>query len=124
MNLNLVSYAFFFPTMVYIAVRVAQVCHKHGEVWMMRLFGDRGFVRAVNNILLVGCYTVNAGYVAVVVAAWEPVTDVPQMLATLSTRIAIILFSLAGLHYMNITVLMVWSRIVRKRMENRTQHDT
>lgn len=110
MNLNLLSYVLFFPAMVFIAVRVAQLCHRHGEVWMMRLFDDRALVHAINNILLVGCYTVNTGYVAVVIALWKPMGDVPEMLGVLGDRIAIILFSLAGLHYTNITVLMLWAK--------------
>jgi len=72
-------------------------------------------VDAVNNVLLVGCYTVNTGYVALVLAHWDPITGWPQMLGVLSHRIALILLSLAGLHYTNITVLLLWSRIVRAR---------
>ncbi|MEO8067908.1 MAG: hypothetical protein ABI599_09480 [Flavobacteriales bacterium] len=120
MNLNLISYAIFFPAMVFIAVRVAQLCHTNGRVWMMRIFVRAGnfppptaLVDAVNNVLLVCCYVVNAGYVALVVSLWEPVTSVTQMLAVLSTRIALILFTLAGLHYFNITVLLVWSHRTR-----------
>ena len=111
MNLNLLSYALFFPAMVGIAVYVAQVCHRNGRLWMMRIFDHEApFVDAVNNILLVGCYVLNAGYIAIVLSLWEPVTSVPQMLGVLSQRIALILFTLAGLHYQNIAVLLLWSR--------------
>jgi len=116
MNLNLLSYLLFFPAMVAIAVWTAQLCHRHGRVWMLRIFeGEAGLVDAVNNVLLVGCYTVNTGYVALVLAHWDPITGWPQMLGVLSHRIALILLSLAGLHYTNITVLLLWSRIVRAR---------
>ncbi len=112
MNLNLLSYALFFPAMVGIAVYVAQVCHRNGRSWMLRIFDHEvHFVDAVNNILRVGCYVVNAGYIAVVLSLWEPVTTLPQMLGVLSQRIAHILFTLAGLHYQNIAVLLIWSRI-------------
>lgn len=116
MNLNLLSYALFFPAMTGLAVFVAQVCHRNGRLWMLRIFDDQAaFVDAVNNVLLAGCYMVNAGYIALVLAAWEPVTTVPQMLAELSERIAIILFTLAVLHYQNITVLMIWARIKHRK---------
>jgi len=114
MNLNLLSYALFFPAMVYIAYRVAWLCHRNGAIWLMRIFDDERFVRAVNDILLVGCWTVNIGYVALVVSTWDAIVSVPQMLGVLSERIALILFTLAGLHYMNITVLFIWSRIARR----------
>lgn len=111
MNLNLLSYLLFFPAMVTIAVCTAQSCHRHGRVWMLRIFdNDIPLVGAVNNVLLAGCYTVNIGYVALMVPLWEPITGWPQLLGVLSNRIAIILFSLAGLHYTNITVLLLWSR--------------
>lgn len=115
MNLNLFSYGLFFPAMVFIAYRVAWLCHRNGAIWLMRIFNEEHFVHAVNNILLVGCWVVNIGYVALVVSIWEPITTVPQMLGVLSGRIALILFTLAGLHYMNMTVLFIWSRIASKK---------
>jgi len=122
MNLNLLSYALFFPTMVGIAVHVAQVCHRNGRVWMLRIFDNEApFVDAVNHILRVGCYVVNAGYIAIVLGLWEPVSTVPQMLGVLSQRIALILFTLAGLHYQNIAVLLIWSRFKhRTTLKTRT----
>ena len=38
MNLNLLSYLLFFPAMLAIAVWTAQVSHRHGRVWMLRIF--------------------------------------------------------------------------------------
>ncbi|MBL7951797.1 MAG: hypothetical protein JNM62_08755 [Flavobacteriales bacterium] len=112
MNLNLLSYAIFFPSMLLIAMGVARTCHRNGRVWMLRIFdNDAELVDAVNNVLLVGCYTVNIGYLALVTSAWTHIETWPQMLGMLSQRIAIILFSLAGLHYNNIAVLLIWSRI-------------
>jgi hypothetical protein len=63
---------------------------------------------------------VNIGYIALVLSLWEPVTTVPQMLGVLSQRIALILFTLAGLHYQNIAVLLIWSR-VKQRQTPKTQ---
>ena len=118
MNLNLLSYALFFPAMVGIAVYVAQVCHRNGRVWMLRIFDNEAtFVDAVNNILRTGCYVVNAGYIAIVLSLWETVTTVPEMLGLLSGRIALILFTLAGLHYQNIAVLMIWARIKHRKAQ-------
>ena len=125
MNLNLLSYALFFPAMVGIAVYVAQVCHRNGRLWMLRIFDDEAhFVDAVNNILLVGCYVVNVGYIAIVLSLWEPVTSVPQMLGVLSQRIALILFTLAGLHYQNIAVLLIWSRVRARDLAPKQQPTT
>ncbi|MBK8498736.1 MAG: hypothetical protein IPL52_07960 [Flavobacteriales bacterium] len=125
MNLNLLSYLLFFPAMTAIAVYVAQVCHRHGRIWMLRIFDDDArFVDAVNNILLVACYVLNAGYIALTVADWEPITGVIQMIGVLSGRIALILFILAGLHYQNIAVLLIWSRIVRTRHDAPQQQPT
>jgi hypothetical protein len=122
MNLNLLSYLLFFPAMLAIAVWTAQVSHRHGRVWMLRIFdGETDFVDAVNNVLLVGCYVVNAGYIALVVGQWEPISSVPQMLATLTTQVATILFLLAWLHYQNIAVLLIWSRIKHRHQSTPQQ---
>lgn len=123
MNLNLLSYLLFFPAMVGIAVLVAQLCHRHGRLWMLRIFdNDAAFVDAVNNILLVCCYVVNAGYIALVVGNWGSVSTVPQLIGILSDRIAIILFSLAALHYQNIAVLLIWSHVKHKRAAQQAAH--
>lgn len=119
MNLNILSYLVFFPAMLAIAVWTARLCHRHGRVWMMRIFdGDAAYVDAVNQVLLVGCYTVNVGYVALVLAQWEPVLSWPQMIGILAHRIGIILLSLAGLHYTNITTLLAWSHFKHRSTNN------
>lgn len=120
MNLNLLSYALFFPAMLYTAVRVATLCHRYGAVWLMRLFGDRRFVDAVGRVLVAGCYMVDLGYVALVVSHWEPVLTMPHLLATLSRRIALILFTLAGLHYGNMAVLFTWSLLQHRSSASST----
>ncbi|MCB0768917.1 MAG: hypothetical protein KDC00_00745 [Flavobacteriales bacterium] len=110
MNLNLLAYFLFFPAMLALAVGVAQTCHRHGRPWMLGLFEDNDvLVDAVNNILLVGCYLVNLGYIALVMADWEDVITTEQLLGTLGQHMGTIILVLAGLHYQNITVLLTWS---------------
>jgi hypothetical protein len=122
MNLNLLSYVLFFPAMLAIAVWTAQVSHRHGRVWMLRIFdNEAAFVDAVNNVLLVGCYVVNSGYIALVVGRWELITSLPQMLATLTNHVATILFLLAWLHYQNIAVLLIWSRMKHRHQPKPAQ---
>ncbi len=122
MNLNLLTYLLFFPAMLALAVGVARTCHRNGRPWMLRLFdGDAAFVDAVNNILLVACYMVNLGYIALVMADWERVDSPALLLATLTQRMATIIIALAALHYQNITVLLIWSRI---RNRSRARHAT
>lgn len=124
MNFNLLSYLLFFPTMVGVAVYVAQVCHRNGRMWMLRIFDNEvAFVDAVNNVLLVGCYVVNAGYIALVVGRWEAITTVPGMLGTLSHHVAAILFVLAGLHYTNIAVLLIWSHFKHSKAHTSAAHE-
>lgn len=117
MNLNLLSYLFFLPAMLAIAVWTARSCHRNGRIWMMGIFDNNApFVDAVNNVLLVGCYTLNLGYVALVVSLWEPITTWEHMLATLIQRIALILLSLAAIHFSNIGVLLLWSRVREREL--------
>ena len=113
MDPNLLSHLIFFPAMVALAVWVARTANANGAVWLMSIFNDAGLVTAVNNILLVGCYVVNIGYIALVLADWDPVASIPEMLGALSIRFALIIITLAALHYTNIAVLLIWSRIER-----------
>lgn len=116
MNLNLLAYGLFLPAMLALAVAVARTSHRHGRPWMLQLFhGDAPFVDAVNNILLAGCYVVNLGYIALVLADWESIADLPHLLTTLTRRMALIILVLAGLHYQNIAVLLIWSKLKQRR---------
>jgi hypothetical protein len=112
MNLNLLSYLVFLPAMLAIAVWTARSCHRNGRVWMLGIFeGETVFVDAVNNVLLIACYTLNLGYVALVISIWEPIVSIEQMIMVLTARIALILLSLAAIHFTNIGVLLIWSRL-------------
>ena len=109
MNLNLLAYLLFFPAMIALAVGVAQTCHRHGRPWMLGLFDNNDvLVDALNNILLVGCYLVNLGYIALVMAAWENVITIEHVLA--------------GLHYENIAVLLLWSHFKHRARIDHHQH--
>lgn len=122
MNLNLLAYMLFFPAMLALSVGVAQTCHRHGRPWMLGLFdGDAPFVDAVNNILLVCCYTINLGYIALVMGDWERISSIEHLIATLAKRMAVIVFALAALHYQNIAVLLIWSRYKQRRTLNNPQ---
>lgn len=121
MNLNLLSYLIYFPAMALIAIRVAQVCHREGRPWMLGIFdGDARFVDAVRAILLVACYSVNVGYIALTVSAWPPIDGLGRMLGILAGRISLILFILAWLHYQNIAVLLIWSRMKQRAIAHRS----
>lgn len=121
MNLNLLAYLIFFPAMMGLAIGVAQTCHKHGRPWMLGLFDDNApLVDAVNNMLLVGCYLVNLGYIALVINVWETVHSTEQLIATLVQHMATIVLALAALHYQNIAVLLIWSHLKHR---DRSHHD-
>jgi hypothetical protein len=115
MNYNLLSYLLFLPSMLVLSVLVARTAHRNGAVWLMGIFDDARFVAAVNNILMAGCHVLNAGYVALVITRWERVTGLPHMLAELAGHFALIVSTLAVLHYINISVLLIWSRMHRER---------
>ena len=110
-DLNIVSYLIYLPIMFYITIRVGWLCYKNGEKWTMELYHDEEFVKAVNNLLLLGYYLVNIGYVLLAISFWEPIQNVAQMLQVLGTRIGGILLLLALLHYFNIAALSVWHYI-------------
>lgn len=116
MNHNLLSYLLFLPLMMTIAVWTAHVSHRHGRVWLLGLFNEEEhLVDAINNVLLVGCYALNLGYIALSVSHWEHITGWTQLISMLVHHSAIILLSLAAIHFTNIGVLLLWSHQRRNR---------
>ena len=107
-DLNILSYIIYLPIMSWITVRVGKALYENGKVWCMELYQDKAFVDAINKILLLGYYLVNLGYVILMVAFWEHITDLQHMVQVLSERIGGIMLLLAALHYFNIAALTVW----------------
>lgn len=106
----------------YVAVAVgltawlARTLFRNGTAFLHDVFADRpALAEAVNKLLVVGFYMLNLGYALFIVRASKGL-DVFGSIQFLTNRLALLLVTLAGLHFLN--VLVFWR--IRARREQRT----
>jgi len=107
MTYNTIGYLIYLPITIFITVYVGKELHKHGYIYVKRVFADLNIATAINNMLLAGYYLVNIGYAIIGLKSWSQIQSVQQLIGAISTHIAHIVLILALLHYFNIMALAV-----------------
>lgn len=109
---NIVSYLLFLSISSYITIDVGRRCFNSGKVYLEYLIKDKDFCLTVNRILLGSYYLLNLGYIAISLSYWKNITNIEEVVTTVSTRIGYIVLILCFLHFMNITALY----LLRKKL--------
>lgn len=99
-------------------VLVARTLAQNGEVFLISSFsGDTAMARAVNRLLVVGFYLINAGYFLFQMRTAEAVPGWRDALELLSRKLGMVFLVLGAMHLVN---LYLFSRIrgrAAERME-------
>jgi hypothetical protein len=104
-------YAVYAASSVGLTVWIARTLFKHGAVFLEEVFADNPrLAEAVNRLLVVGFYLVNLGYASLLLKAGGSENAV-QAIEVLSSKLGLLLLSLAGMHFAN---LYVFHRIRRR----------
>ena len=94
---------------------LARTLFRNGAAFLYDVFEDRpALAEAVNRLLVVGFYMLNLGYALYVLRAGRGL-DAFAAIQFLVNRLAILLVTLAGLHFLNVFVF--WR--IRTRREQR-----
>jgi hypothetical protein len=75
------------------------------RIFLEDVFADRKLARAVNQLLVMGFYLLNLGYVAVAMRSDKTIPDASTALETLSTKLGLVLLVLGVLHFGNVFFL-------------------
>lgn len=95
----------------YITIYVGRLLFIHGRYFLLQMFMNQAAVTdSVNKILLTGYYLVNLGYVSIMLTARTPVVTAADLFASLGTSIGRILLTLGVMHFINITVCVIWNK--------------
>ena len=90
---------------VALTIWVATTLSRNGLVFLEDVFADSRLARAVNQLLVMGFYLLNLGYVAVAMRSSARVPDAARALETLSYKIGFVLLVLGALHVCNVFFL-------------------
>jgi len=108
-------YLLYLVISVWLTLKVGNNLHRHGRLWIIDLIGDIQLSDRINDILLLGYRLINLGYLLLTLML-SRVSDasVAAMIHFLSAKLGLILLILAWLHFQNIGMLLLFSKLKSK----------
>lgn len=106
MNLNIIGYGIYLLITSIIILKVGKICYQNGNVYVAELIPEHLDVcLKANQILLLGYYLLNIGYCAMTLISWEKIVSINQLVEVIALKSAIIIGTIAIMHYINIILL-------------------
>ena len=116
------TYFVYLAASIAVTVWVARTLHTRGRVFLVTSFhGNERIADAVNDLLVVGFYLVNFGYVALALNYGTRPTNLPESIEFLATKIGLVMIILGAMHCLN---LLVFARISKHRLTNSTSSES
>jgi hypothetical protein len=89
-----------------LTVWVGRTLHRSGRVFLLDAFhGNAPLTDSVNQLLIVGFYLINAGYIALALKTTDPLTNFRGAIELESGKIGVVLLILGAMHFFNMLVL-------------------
>jgi hypothetical protein len=89
-----------------VTIWVARTLHQSGRIFLLDAFhGNAPLADSVNQLLVVGFYLINIGYIALALKTADPMTDLRGVIELESGKIGVVLLILGGMHFFNMFVL-------------------
>jgi hypothetical protein len=109
---TVLSYLLYLAVSLTVTVWVARTLFTNGKVFLVDAFGgNEPLASSVNQLLVVGFYLINLGYVALALRHDARPVDVAGAIEVFSAKIGWVLLVLGAMHFFN---LYVFSRIRRR----------
>ena len=111
MNLIVTTHLVYLGISIALTVWVARTLHRNGRVFLVDCFhGNTELADSVNHLLVVGFYLINVGFVALALKYGVHADAVKDALESLSTKVALVLLVLGGMHFFNLVVFTTCRR--------------
>jgi hypothetical protein len=108
------AYLAYLSISIAVTIWVARTLTRNGRIFLVDTFlHNEPLADAVNNLLAVGFYLINVGYVALALKYGTKPTDLAEAIEILSTKVGLVLLVLGAMHFFN---LYVFSRVRRKAL--------
>ncbi len=112
MNATVITYGLYLLIALPLTVWVARNLFRNGRVFLVDCFhGNESLADSVNQLLVMGFYLINFGFVALYLKLAQEVEETRGVFEALSGKIGVVLLVLGGMHFFN---LVVFTRM-RKR---------
>ncbi len=111
MDLTVATYLLYLVITVPLTLWVARALHRHGQVFLIDVFhGDERLAEAVNQLLVIGFYLLNLGYVAFFMASSSQVDTSRRVLEVLSAKVGGVAIVLGVVHVADVWALNAFRR--------------
>lgn len=105
MNATVVTYGLYLFIALPLTVWVARNLFKNGRVFLVDCFhGNESMADSVNQLLVMGFYLINFGFVALYLKMANDVQEVRGIFEALSGKLGVVLLVLGGMHFLNLLV--------------------
>jgi H+/Cl- antiporter ClcA len=116
------TYLLYLAISAAITIWVARTLHDRGRIFLVNCAkGNERLADSINDLLVVGFYLVNFGYVTLALRYGTKPTNVSESIEFLSTKIGLVLLILGAMHFFNI---FIFTRMGQKRPPRRVEGDS
>jgi hypothetical protein len=99
-------YVSYLAISIALTVWVARTLHRSGRIFLLdALHGNEPLADSINQLLVVGFYLINVGYIALALKTTDPLSNLRQIIELESTKIGVVLLILGAMHFFNMYVL-------------------
>lgn len=119
MDLTVVAYVIYLLISIALTVWVARTLSRNGRVFIGDVLqGNEKLADAVNQLLVVGFYLVNIGFVTLYLRSGEDIVRARDLFEALSVKLGVVLLVLGVMHLGNVWVL---NKMRRRGLMERNQ---
>lgn len=105
MNATVITYGLYLLIALPLTVWVARNLFRIGRVFLVDCFhGNESLADSVNQLLVMGFYLINFGFVALYLKLAVEVEETRGVFEALSGKIGVVLLVLGGMHFFNLVV--------------------
>ena len=111
MDLTVLAYLLYLATPIPLTLWVGRALRRHGEVFLVDVFrGDTGLAHAVNQLLVMGFYLLNFGYLSYFMASSHDVAAGRELMEVVSTKVGGVALVVGVIHLFNVWCLNAFRR--------------
>jgi hypothetical protein len=110
-DLTVTTYLLYLALTVPLTIWVGRALATHGEAFLVDVFqGDSSLAHAVNQLLVIGFYLLNFGFLSHFMASTVDITAGRQVMEVLATKVGGVAFMIGIIHFGNVWGLNAFRR--------------
>ena len=111
MDLTVVAYLLYLAVVVPLTIWVGRALRRHGEVFLVDVFaGDDRLAHSVNQLLVIGFYLLNFGFLSNFMASSDEVMTGRELMELLSGKVGGVALVIGVIHLANVWSLNAFRR--------------